>query len=363
MGFENIIEAFYPNRKAKRNRRHIDQGSSLLNMREGLLNNIISAGREGFDTTRFKKLDKREKKMINNLEDKYNKLVSDYATSYKSFLTEHKELESQVTGCKANCLEKHNTGVTDYANKRKACAAGCEIKAPYIAECRDTYKGMKNQISKKCGNITPGKCSSGTVTIGQDNYVSGANYADNSGKSIKDGCCECGGGKGGAPAGLINGQEVKRCADIGSAFGIQVGSGADAAYKLACSQASNGKIETSRTSNFYKKYNTIQTKNQLISDAAQSLYDQINHLDGVDKKLKTSTNDSEAQLHTDLSTFEEKYSQLMDLGGKSGKDPTIEAQRKAVMLKKQAEEMSFYFMSILAIVLVVTTIVNFRRPI
>ena len=47
---------------------------------------------------------------------------------------------------------------------------------------------------------------------------------------------------------------------------------------------------------------------------------------------------------------------LQELGGKyeGGQDPTIEAQRKSVLLK-QSEEMSFYFMSILAIVLVVTT--------
>ena len=42
------------------------QGNSLLNIREGLLNNIISAGREGFDTSRFTKMGKREKKLINS---------------------------------------------------------------------------------------------------------------------------------------------------------------------------------------------------------------------------------------------------------------------------------------------------------
>lgn len=362
MGFENILEAFYSNNEKGRKAKAIGQGNSLLNIRENLMN-VIEAGREGFDTSRFTKLDKREKKWIKSLESKYNRLVSDYASSYKNFLIEHRELEGQVAKCKAHCLERYNTNVNDYANKRLACAAGCHIKGPFIAECKNTYTGMKNQLNRKCGNITPGKCSGGNVTVGQDNYVSASNYADRQGTTIKDGCCECGGGTGGRPSGEINGQEVKRCDDIYKAFGLEKGSGNDLAYRRACHGAS--KIQTGRTSNFYKKYNLIQAKNQKITNEAQKLYNTIDHLENVDKKIKTQTNDSERQLANDLRTFEERYAQLQELGGKyeGGQDPTIEAQRKSVLLKKQSEEMSFYFMSILAIVLVVTTIINFRRPI
>ena len=362
MGFENILEAFYSNNEKGRKAKAIGQGNSLLNIRENLMN-VIEAGREGFDTTRFKKLDKREKKWISSLEGKYNRLVSDYASSYKNFLIEHRELEGQVATCKAHCLEKYNTNVNDYANKRLSCAAGCQIKGPFIAECKDTYTGMKNQLNKKCGNITPGKCSGGNVTVGQDNYVSASNYSDRAGKTIKDGCCECGGGTGGRPSAEINGNNVKRCDDIYKAFGLEKGSGADFAYRQACHGAS--KIETGRTSNLYKKYNMIQAKNGKITGEAQKLYNTIDHLENVDKKIKTSTVDSETQLSSDLKSFEEKYAMLQELGGKykGGQDPTIEAQRKSILLKKQSEEMSFYFMSILAIVLVVTTIINFRRPI
>ena len=87
MGFENILEAFYSNNEKGRKAKAIGQGNSLLNIRENLMN-VIEAGREGFDTTRFKKLDKREKKWISSLESKYNRLVSDYASSYKNFLIE-----------------------------------------------------------------------------------------------------------------------------------------------------------------------------------------------------------------------------------------------------------------------------------
>ena len=276
--------------------------------------NVIEAGREGFDTTRFKKLDKREKKWISSLESKYNRLVSDYANSYKNFLVEHRELEGQVATCKAHCLERYNQNVNDYANKRLSCAAGCQIKGPFIAECKDTYTGMKNQLNKKCGNITQGKCSGGNVTVGQDNYVSASNYSDRQGKTIKDGCCECGGGTGGRPSAEINGNEVKRCDDIYKAFGLEKGSGADYAYRQACHGAS--KIETGRTSNFYKKYNMIQAKNQKITNSAQKLYNTIDHLENVDKKIKQSTTDSETQLSNDLKSFEEKYGMLHELGGK-----------------------------------------------
>jgi len=370
MGFENIIEAFYNNKKG-RSGRSINQGNSLLNIRESLMD-VIGQGREGFDTARLSKLSKKEKKMINTLETKYNRLVSDYASSYKSFLIEHRQLESQVTTCKAKCLEKYNTGVQDYANKRKACTAGCQINGPYIAECKDTYTSMRLQPrSKRCPVITPGKCSGGNITVGQSNYVGRSSTADRKGTTIKDGCCECGGGKGGRPLGNINGNEVKRCDDLAGAFGMQKGSGQAKAYKRICNQAaSSSGMETQRTHNFYKKYNVIEAKNAKISDAAQTLYDQIDTLENVNKKLRSSTSDSEMQLARDLKTFEEKYATLMGLaGGKKadgsyeGTDPTIEAQRRSVELKKQAEEMSFYFMSILAIVLIATTIINFRRAI
>ena len=115
MGFENILEAFYSNNEKGRKAKAIGQGNSLLNIRENLMN-VIEAGREGFDTSRFTKLDKREKKWISSLESKYNRLVSDYANSYKNFLVEHRELEGQVATCKAHCLERYNQNVNDYLN-------------------------------------------------------------------------------------------------------------------------------------------------------------------------------------------------------------------------------------------------------
>ena len=153
MGFENILEAFYSNNQKGRKAKAIGLGNSLLNMRESLMN-VIEMGREGFregltDKKRFKKLDKREKKWISSLESKYNRLVSDYASSYKNFLIEHRELEGQVATCKAHCLERYNRNVDDYANKRLACAVGCQIKGPYLAECKNTYTGIRNHINKK----------------------------------------------------------------------------------------------------------------------------------------------------------------------------------------------------------------------
>ena len=93
MGFENIVESF---KQSKKNGKHLNQGDLLKNRAEAL-QNLISVGREGFSSDRLNKLDKNEKNHLKNLEGRYNKLVSDYANSYKSFLMEHEKLQQQVT--------------------------------------------------------------------------------------------------------------------------------------------------------------------------------------------------------------------------------------------------------------------------
>ena len=52
--------------------------------------------------------------------------------------------------CKSKCLETHNRSSSDYSNKRLACQAGCDLKAPYISSCKDTYLGLKSDSSKTC---------------------------------------------------------------------------------------------------------------------------------------------------------------------------------------------------------------------
>ena len=87
MGFGNIVESF---NQTKKQGKHINQGN-LLKSRAEALKNLISVGREGFDSNRLNNLDKKEKKYLTNLEGRYNKLVSDYANSYKTFLEEHRK--------------------------------------------------------------------------------------------------------------------------------------------------------------------------------------------------------------------------------------------------------------------------------
>ena len=62
MGFGNIIESF---NQTKKTGHHLSQGGSLKKRAEAL-QNLISIGREGFDSARLNNLDKSEKNHLRN---------------------------------------------------------------------------------------------------------------------------------------------------------------------------------------------------------------------------------------------------------------------------------------------------------
>jgi len=366
MGFENIIESF---NQTKKSAYHLSQGGSLKKRAEAL-QNLISIGREGFDSARLNSIDKNEKNHLKNLEGKYNKLVSDYANSYKSFLQEHQTLQGQVMKCKSKCLETHNRATSDYSNKRLACQAGCDLKAPYISSCKDTYLGLKSDSSKNCAILTKGKCDGGDVTLGQNKFVNSSSNIDKKSNTLKDGCCDCGGGTGGKPKGIVNKTPVSSCNDLANAFGITAASSSNENYKSACNQAGAGTIDVSRTKDFYKEFNKIQDKNLKISNAAEKLYGNIDKLHNIRVKLDNNINNEETKLKNTLSKFENTHSKLQSMSGRdpnTGRskpmNPTFDAQQEDKRLQQKSEEMKFYFWSILAIVLAVSTMINFNRRI
>ena len=64
------------------------------------------------------------------------------------------------------------------------------------AVVEDTFKTSRIG-SKNCKQSTAGRCQNGQVELGMNNIVTSSNYADAAGITIKDGCCDCGGGSGG----------------------------------------------------------------------------------------------------------------------------------------------------------------------
>ena len=68
-------------------------------------------------------------------------------------------------------------------------------------ECEDNWGGNCKRGIKKDGSLL---CNNGELTIlgasilGGDTIELDAPWYDKSGKSIRDGCCDCGGGLGGA---------------------------------------------------------------------------------------------------------------------------------------------------------------------
>ena len=369
MGFLNIVESFNQFNQNKRNGKHLSQGEMLRNRLEAM-NNIMRSTREGFESKKIDKIDNKEKKHLQNLETKYNQLVSRYADSYKGFLLEHEKLQSDVMKCKSRCLETYNQSTQDYSNKRIACRAGCDIKAPYIVKCKDTYKGLASDSSKKCGHLTSGKCSGGSITLGQGSWVADDARSDRTGITLKDGCCDCGGGRGGRPKGIVNGTEVASCNNLASAFGISEGSDSDYIYRSACNQAGQDTLDINANRNLYKKFNNIQEKNQKVTDKAVKLYKDIDKRHEIRKKLDENIMSEEEKLKTNLGRFEINYDELMKLGGKdpiTGKpkamNPTFIAMEEDRKLQEKSEQMKFYFWSILAIALAVSTMINFTRKI
>ena len=70
----------------------------------------------------------KEEKVLTDLSDNYYKIVGDYARAYQDYLTTHADLSASVDACMKQCGETHNTSVDNWANKSKACIAGCKLK-------------------------------------------------------------------------------------------------------------------------------------------------------------------------------------------------------------------------------------------
>ena len=68
----------------------------------------------------------------------------------------------------------------------------------------------------------------------------------------------------------------------------------------------------------------------------------------------------EDTLEQNLKTFEEKYARLQKYG-EGGKDWTSIAQYQTTLNRKNSEELKFYMWSVLAIVLIMTVVSNFKK--
>jgi len=363
MGFDEVINIFLPKKALTLDeiKKHL-QKKQTVDSRSHLLQGIrLSNIREGFDdnTKKFRDMSKGEKKVLRDISNNYDRAVSEYATAYKQYLEEHAILTKSVEDCRVDCLERiTNKSGEGYASMQKACIAGCNLKGVQVLKCKDTYKGYNRDSSRKCKDMAAEHCTDGSINPGtkSQNYVKNSDNADSQSTTLAEGCCECGGGGGGKPSAHVNGHEIKSCSGLNKAFGD------DSTYKSYCEQAGNSvaSFNASSNANFHQKYDGIKSKNDTAMEEMKKLKGKINILIKTRDKLKGTISSEEETLDQNLKAFEEKYSRLLSYG-ETGKDWTSIAQHKSTMNRKSSEELKFYMWSVLAIVLIITVISNFKK--
>lgn len=281
----------------------LKQGKQLINRQRNLIMNEIDKFKNFETFTNTKKLDKisvKENHVLGDMEDEYNKLISQYGTKYATFMRKYAKLSGDVDRCAAECLNIHPTSASNYSKRRKACVAGCELKGPFILQCKDTF--TKDSDGKKCPQIVGDNCIGGR-TINHQQMI---NKRDERGRTARSGCCECGGGAGGKRTTKVNGNTVRSCNDrmLTTALGGYTG-------KNFCRQAPYASPESA--ANFYKEYQTLSAHNEKIMDKARFLFNKIKNLRSIDKKLLSNTEEEHSKLERTLNDFTDSYTKLNKL--------------------------------------------------
>jgi len=368
MGFDEVLNMFLPKKGLSMDeikkylrkpqtvdtRSHLMQGVRLANIRENFSDN----------NQKFRTMHTKEEKVLTDLSDNYYKIVGDYARAYQDYLQTHADLSASVEQCMVDCAENNNPQVDNWANKSKACIAGCKLKGVQVLKCKNTYKGLQGDTSKKCKDLVKDHCDAGSIHPGKSRtFVTNADNADDYDTTLADGCCECGGGGGGKPTARVNGTVTKNCSEVANAIG-------DSEMKTFCTSAGSGSTLTrngktitfsaSKNANFVNEYAKVKATNDAAMVEVNKLKKKINTLTTTRDKLKGSIAGEEDTLDQNLKEFEEKYAKLQSYGD-SGKDWTSIAQHTASLNRRNSEELKFYMWSVLAIVLIITVISNFKK--
>ena len=122
---------------------------------------------------------------------------------------------------------------------------------------------------------TKGRCSGGNVVLGMDSTVTSINYADANNVTIKDGCCNCGGGAGGPPTVALRGKKISTCGQLPNAFGY-TNSNDGGFMTTSCY---NAQVESSnKNATLFESYSKLTTQNEKLIETAKKIYEKINAL-------------------------------------------------------------------------------------
>ena len=208
----------------------------------------------------------------------------------------------------------------------------------------------------KCSTIIKNKCINGDIIPGMESAVNSTNYADSKGVTIKDGCCECGGGAGGPPSSRLRGRLIKSCDDVPKAFGYKGGSGNYT--RDLCKTAPLSTPQQNK--NLFQKYDALVKKNDALILTAKEIFKHINNLNsksdemgGVMKKNRNDIRDNIDYYNT--------LKQQIDILERKSNDKTADGLMEDALLKEKSSYYQLILWSILAILTIALAIERIRK--
>ena len=328
----------------------LDQGLELLSNRKNMLDKLQNKMNlvESFDTSKLNETTRNELQILAEMEGKFNKDLSNYSNSYKTFMENYYNAVDQVKKCKSACLRNYPIGSSAWSYNRQACQAGCDLKGPYVQKCQDTF--TRSRINgQKCNQITRGKCHSGEVVLGMDYLVKSSNYADSNNITLKDGCCACGGGAGGPPSLEMRGKKITKCNQIRTAFGYKRGGHY---MTSACASAPIASPQTNR--NLWREYSRLTRQNKDLINLSHKIFNKIKKLKKLDNNLENQLSGEDNKLKQYISMYEDVHTKISEL--KSKTDRTIDGQVEDIFLKEKSQSFHYIIWTSLAILTILLVV-------
>tara|TARA_B100000963_G_scaffold231156_1_gene201722 strand:- start:4845 stop:5969 length:1125 start_codon:yes stop_codon:yes gene_type:complete len=337
----------------KRNQKILELTNNL-NMHENK-EGYTGIGREfGIDLKSFSKQEarivKRKLKRFKYLQRKYASFLRNYTFRYKKLMNNYMRLDSGKAdndndkGVVHNCKVKCNQEKT---NKQSifACEVGCELKGPYLLECKNTYKDNKNNSCRKV--VSQNKCnpSKREPILAYEYYLNHDNRKDDNGVTLIDGCCACGGGKFGKPVAHRENKNYKSCYQLNGTSQIN--------------NCLNAPLSNQSTvNNLPMEYSEIVRINKDMIQMSNEMFSLVNSLKAFNINLSKSKNNLERVFRTNS----EKYDSLLDQinsFSKTKKD-TLNMRVKDGVLKKGAYDIRNNVWLILAIAFGFTALIKIK---
>jgi Uri superfamily endonuclease len=339
----------------------LQQGMKLLNNRKKKMDKLegrilmienLSGFAKGEET--LQKTSQNEIQILKDLETNYNKQLAKYAIDYKSFMGNYYRAVENVKKCKATCLVSIPDSGDKSANSRDACKVGCDLKGPYVQACENTFKTSRVG-SESCDTLTKGRCSAGNVELGSNGDVTSGDYADSNNTTIKDGCCECGGGAGGPSSAIMMGKKITKCDEIPGAYKF---SGSSGDYMSAACHGARV-TDSEKNSNMHIKYLELANQNKELITSATAIFNKIEELTKTNTAIDTSMDESDLKFKNQLTEYRTIYSDIISRQGKT--DGTIDAQLEDIRYKEDSSQLRLWIWTGLAILTILFAIQKMRK--